>query len=108
MNRQELGQSLNLIEELIAAGRPNRPGSPIAPRFVTIHNTSNTGSKADARAHSRFVRNTGFYSGPVDGILGPASRKAIKEYQVLHELAPDGVVGPKTWSSLRLYLDSPE
>jgi hypothetical protein len=62
MNRQELGQSLNLIEELIAAGRPNRPGSPIAPRFITIHNTSNTGSRADAKAHSRFVRNTGFYT----------------------------------------------
>lgn len=64
MNRQELGQSLNLIEELVAPGRPNRPGSPIAPRYVTIHNTSNTGSKADARAHSRFVRNTGYYTLP--------------------------------------------
>jgi N-acetylmuramoyl-L-alanine amidase CwlA len=64
MNRQELGRSLNLIEELIAAGRPNRPGQRIAPRSVTIHNTSNTGSRADAKAHSRFVRNTGFYTLP--------------------------------------------
>ena len=64
MNRQELGRSLNLIEELIAPGRPNRPGNRIAPRYVTIHNTSNTGSRADAKAHSRFVRNTGFYTLP--------------------------------------------
>ncbi|HEY0625856.1 MAG TPA: N-acetylmuramoyl-L-alanine amidase [Allosphingosinicella sp.] len=64
MNRQELGRSLNLIEEMIAAGRPNRPGSPIAPRYITVHNTSNTGSRADARAHSRFVRNTGYYTLP--------------------------------------------
>ena len=62
MNRQELGRSLNLVEELIAAGRPNRPGVHIAPRYVTVHNTSNAGSRADAKAHSRFVRNTGFYT----------------------------------------------
>lgn len=59
----------------------------------------------DAREIQKALRNTGFYSGPVDGILGPVSRNAIKEYQVLHELVPDGVVGPKTWSTLRLYLD---
>lgn len=64
MNRQELGQSLNLIEELVAVGRPNRSGTPMVPRSVTIHNTSNAGSRADARAHSRFVRNTGFYTLP--------------------------------------------
>lgn len=62
MDRRELGRSLALEEELIAPGRPNRPGTPIAPRFVTVHNTSNTGSRADAAAHSRFVRNTGFYT----------------------------------------------
>lgn len=64
MDRPELGRSLNLIEELIAPGRANRPGTPIAPRSITVHNTSNTGSRADARAHSRFVRNTGFYTLP--------------------------------------------
>lgn len=64
MDRRELGRSLGLVEELIAAGRPNRPGTPIAPRFITVHNTSNQGSRADAKAHSRFVRNTGFYTLP--------------------------------------------
>ena len=64
MNRKELGQSLNLIEELVAVRRPNRSGTPMAPHSVTIHNTSNAGSNADARAHSRFVRNTGFYTLP--------------------------------------------
>ena len=64
MDRRELGRSLNLTEELIAKGRPNRPGRPIAPRFVTVHNTSNNGPRADASAHSRFVRNTGFYTLP--------------------------------------------
>ena len=61
MERSELGQLLNLSEELIPAGKHNRPGTPIKPSFITLHNTSNTNAGADARAHSRFVRNTGFY-----------------------------------------------
>ena len=61
MDRSELAALLNLSEELIAAGRPNRPGSKINVSFVTMHNTSNPSPGADARAHSKFVRNTGFY-----------------------------------------------
>lgn len=61
MRRGELGESLNLEVELIGEGRPNRPGTPIKPTKVTIHNTSNPGKGADARAHSKWVRNTGYY-----------------------------------------------
>ena len=42
-------------------GRPNRPGRAIHPTSITMHNTSNTSPGADAKAHSRFVRNTGHY-----------------------------------------------
>jgi N-acetylmuramoyl-L-alanine amidase CwlA len=61
MDRSELGQLLNLSEELIPVGKQNRPGTRIRPSFVTMHNTSNANAGADARAHSRFVRNTGYY-----------------------------------------------
>lgn len=64
MDRTELGQSLNLSEELVAAGRGNRPGTALRPRSITVHNTSNTNSRADASAHSRFIRNNGFYTLP--------------------------------------------
>jgi N-acetylmuramoyl-L-alanine amidase CwlA len=61
MRRGELGESLGLEVELIEEDRPNRPGVPIKPEYLTIHNTSNTGSKADAKAHSKWVRKTGYY-----------------------------------------------
>ena len=61
MDRTDLLQLIALSEELVPAGKGNRPGTKIAPKFVTIHNTSNTNPGADARAHSRFVRKTGFY-----------------------------------------------
>ena len=61
MTRSELGKSLNLEIDLIPAGRQNRPGTRIEPKYITIHGTSNTDPGADARAHGKFVKNTGFY-----------------------------------------------
>jgi N-acetylmuramoyl-L-alanine amidase CwlA len=52
---------LNLLIEIIAEGRPNRPGTIITPNFLTIHNTDNDDRGAGAKAHSGFVRNTGYY-----------------------------------------------
>ena len=61
MKRGELGASLGLEVELIPEGRPNRPGIPITVKKITVHNTSNPNRGADAKSHSSWVRNTGFY-----------------------------------------------
>jgi N-acetylmuramoyl-L-alanine amidase len=53
--------NINLKTELISPGRPNRPGDKIHPTFITIHNTDNSDKGANASAHSKFVRNTGYY-----------------------------------------------
>lgn len=52
---------VEVTRELIATGRPNRPGTPLKPRSVTIHNTDNANRGAGAKAHSRFVREQGYY-----------------------------------------------
>lgn len=59
--RQHLEHLINLSQEQVAEGRPNRPGRKIQPVYITIHNTSNTGRGADAAAHSRMVREKGYY-----------------------------------------------
>ncbi|NBB13911.1 N-acetylmuramoyl-L-alanine amidase [Caulobacter sp. SLTY] len=61
MLRSELGKQLNLTIAHIASGRPNRPGTPLMPMFITVHNTDNTHAGAGAAAHARFVRETGYY-----------------------------------------------
>ena len=50
------------------------------------------------------LKAAGFYSGNIDGKLGPASHKAIQAFQQSNSLKVDGKVGPKTWSALEKYL----
>src|SRR5437764_3840341 len=42
----------------------------------------------------------GLYRGPIDGITGPATQKAIRRLQARARIAVDGVVGPKTRRAL--------
>ena len=42
----------------------------------------------------------GLYQGPIDGVTGPATEKAIRRLQARARIAVDGVVGPKTRRAL--------
>jgi len=50
------------------------------------------------------LKNAGFYSGSVDGKIGPKSKKAIEDFQSANGLKIDGKVGPKTWEALSRHL----
>lgn len=39
----------------------------------------------------------------VDGIFGPMTQEAVKEFQRSNNLTVDGIVGPKTWEKLNVY-----
>lgn len=40
-----------------------------------------------------------------DGIFGPLTQEAVKEFQKSNRLVPDGIVGTKTWDKLGLILN---
>jgi glucose-6-phosphate dehydrogenase assembly protein OpcA len=44
---------------------------------------------------------TGFYTGPIDGILGPHTKTSIREVQKKHGLSETGIPTPETISVLR-------
>lgn len=46
------------------------------------------------------LRYTGDYFGAIDDSFGPATDNAVKAYQQRTGLYVDGIVGPKTWTSL--------
>lgn len=47
------------------------------------------------------LNNLGFHVGAVDGLIGPATRRAIRKFQAAQSLLVDGIVGPKTREALR-------
>jgi peptidoglycan hydrolase-like protein with peptidoglycan-binding domain len=52
----------------------------------------------------RALANAGYYSAPVDGLLGPKTRAAVKAFQEANGLKADGVCGDKTWQKLKVFL----
>ena len=46
----------------------------------------------------------GFGPGEIDGLFGPATRRALTAFQVSRRLIVDGVAGPLTWQALLPFL----
>ena len=69
----------------------------MAGQTGSFHNVS-------TKAVQEALKNASLYSGNVDGVLGPKTKKAIKEFQTQNKLSVDGRVGPKTWQKLEPYL----
>ena len=59
--------------------------------------------KPATREIQQALKNAGFYQGNVDGHTGPMTREAVKEFQRVHGLTDDGVVGRQTWTKLKAY-----
>jgi N-acetylmuramoyl-L-alanine amidase CwlA len=47
--------SILIEESLLPKGAVNRPGLPMSPLYITIHETDNTAKGADARAHAAYL-----------------------------------------------------
>jgi len=47
---------IKIIQDYVPAGRRNRPGLPMTPEYVTIHNTGNSSPGADAYMHSKYIK----------------------------------------------------
>ena len=52
------------------------------------------------------LKNADIYQGKVDGVMGPRTKKAIREFQEKNNLKADGKVGAKTWSQLKGFYNS--
>ena len=57
-------------------------------------------SHNSVREAQQALKDKGFDPGPVDGVMGPKTRAAIRTYQEKNSLEADGHLGPQTLSSL--------
>lgn len=56
--------------------------------------------ETDLKQIQSALKKAGFDPGPIDGKMGPRTKKAIKEFQKSKGLVQNGKVGPKTWREL--------
>jgi len=68
--------------------------------------TSATTTKPTPKRIQTALKNAGYYTGSVDGKVGPQTKQAIKEFQRTHGLSVDGKVGTRTWTQLAQYLSA--
>jgi len=73
-----------------------------APQTSTKPSTTSS-IKPSTREIQQALKNAGFYQGSVDGKAGPLTSEAVREFQRVHGLKADGVVGKKTWAKLSTY-----
>jgi hypothetical protein len=74
-----------LIPAVDSQDRPTlRRGAPSNPKFLI----------------ELLQRKLGITGKKADGVFGPMTEAAVREFQRTHGLVPDGIVGPKTWETL--------
>lgn len=56
---------------------------------------------AEVMAWQEFLNLNGYPCGIVDGIFGKNTELAVKNWQVSHGLKADGIIGAKTWASIK-------
>lgn len=51
----------------------------------------------------RYLSSLSYYNGPVDGRFSSSVRTAVEDFQRVHGMPADGIVGPETWRELRAW-----
>ncbi|TXL88611.1 glycoside hydrolase domain-containing protein [Streptomyces sp. IB2014 016-6] len=97
------GYSINIDRDYLDVGNgtPPPPGCTGANLNFTAYPTVRSGSSGDqVKAAQCLLDAAGFDPGTPDGIFGPATTTAARNFQTSKGLTADGVVGAKTWTAL--------
>ncbi|HSW62352.1 MAG TPA: N-acetylmuramoyl-L-alanine amidase [Dissulfurispiraceae bacterium] len=82
--------TFSIIQDFIPPGRRNRPAHVMAPKFITIHDTANTRSGADAENHAKYLKSAA------------ANLRGASWHFTVDGGTRDGKVAPKIYQHLPL------
>lgn len=94
--------ALEVYYQDLAKARTVKPSEPVV---IDTKTAVNMMTDSDVQMA---LKNAGFYTGTVDGLLGPGTANAIKEFQKANGLSADGIAGDKTKSLLLQHLKKSE
>lgn len=97
---QNLGNEIAVIVDNEQAMATDS-GMPMGGYAEAVSNITKPNGKQIQQA----LKNSGFYTGKIDGEVGPKTKKAIESFQAQNGLKADGKVGPKTWKALGAHLN---
>lgn len=79
------------------------PSQPSLPDPTHPTRTLRRGDRGhDVRVLQQRLAAFGHYHGAIDGIFGPQTEQAVREFQASSGLQPDGIAGPRTLARLGL------
>lgn len=73
-----------------------KPSNPATITYPTLRK----GSKGELVTQLQDLLSKDGADLKIDGIFGPITQNAVKDFQKKHGLVVDGIVGPKTWAEL--------
>ncbi|GAA2921103.1 glycoside hydrolase domain-containing protein [Kitasatospora cinereorecta] len=97
------GYSINIDRDYLDVGNGSTPTPTCtgANLDFTAYTTVQSGSTGDrVKAAQCLLKAAGFDPGTPDGIFGPGTTAAARNFQAGKGLTADGVVGAKTWTTL--------
>jgi peptidoglycan hydrolase-like protein with peptidoglycan-binding domain len=120
---EELPQTLsvdtlsNISTPLSSSKSTAQPQTAVPKEMATVQQMAQTTASVPAPQLSpakptsqdiqTALKNAGYYTGAIDGKIGPKTKQAIIAFQAANSLEADGKVGPKTWLVLSPYLVPP-
>lgn len=65
-----------------------------------VYGQANHYSAKNIRDAQHLLKDDGYYSGPVDGVSGPLTKRAIRQYQRANNMTVDGMLDDQTRNQL--------
>jgi murein L,D-transpeptidase YcbB/YkuD len=98
---ESMEQRLTALEVYYQDLAKAKTAKPDEPAVIDTKTAVNMMTDSDVQIA---LKNAGFYTGTVDGLLGPGTANAIREFQQANGLNSDGIAGDKTKGLLLQYL----